>query len=105
MDSSIRMYFHVIRTNPPTREDFRLSMAAFYELLDTEPGNLIGTYASEAEALAVVRHAARIDGPAYVGALALGYEEDDGGGGQLAAGAELLPRAMLADPERLSRPV
>lgn len=79
-------------------------MAMFYELLDIETGNLIGTYASEADALAVVRHAARINGPAYVGALALGYEDDDGEGAQVAAGTDLLSRAIQADPERLSRP-
>lgn len=76
----------------------------YYELLDTETGNLIGSYASEEEALAVVHNAVHINGPVYVQTLALGYEDDDGEGAQLAAGPEPLSRAMLADPDRLSLP-
>ena len=76
----------------------------FYELLDIETGNLIGTYASEGEALAVVRRAARLNGPAYVDSLALGYEDDDGEGAQIAAGTALLSRAVASEPNRLSRP-
>lgn len=76
----------------------------FFELLDVETGNLIGTYASENEALAVVRHAVRLNGPAYVEALALGYEDEDGVGAQLAAGPDLLSRALAMGPDRLSQP-
>lgn len=75
----------------------------FYELLDVETGNLIGTYESEAEALTIVRRAARLNGAAYVEALALGYEDDDGDGAQIAAGADLLARALAGEPDRLSR--
>jgi hypothetical protein len=47
-----------------------------YELIDVESANLIGTYESEAEALAVVRAALRADGPASIEPLALGYTDD-----------------------------
>ena len=76
----------------------------FFELLNVETGNLIGTYESEADALAVVRRAAHFNGAASVDALALGYEDDDGEGAQLAAGPELLARALASYPDRLSRP-
>jgi len=79
-------------------------MAMFFELLDVETGNLIGTYETEEEALAVVRRAARLNGPSYVSALALGYEDQDGEGAQLAAGADLLDRAYASDPGKVSRP-
>ena len=79
-------------------------MAMFFELLDVETGNLIATYETEEEALAVVRRAARLNGPSYVDALALGYEDDDGEGAQLAAGSDLLARAYASDPDRLTRP-
>ncbi len=65
---------------------------------------LIGTYDSEDAALAVVRHGARLNGPSYIESLVLGYVDDDGEGAQLAAGAELLRRALAADTWRLSRP-
>ncbi len=65
----------------------------FYELIDVESGNLIGTYDSEAEALAVVRHAARENGPAYVNSLALGRSGAEGEGELIAEGAELLERS------------
>jgi len=74
----------------------------FYELLDVETGNLIGTYDDEDEALAIVRRAARLNSSGYVGALALGYENDDGEGAQIAAGAVLLARALAGRPDRLS---
>ncbi len=76
----------------------------FFELLDVETGNLIGTYETEEEGLAVVRRAARLSGPSYVSALALGYEDDDGEGAQLAGGSDLLARASASDPDRLSQP-
>lgn len=76
----------------------------FYELVDLQTGNLIGTDRAEEEALAVVRRAARVNGTASIESLALGYEDDDGEGAQLAAGAALLARAQQADPGRLTRP-
>jgi len=69
----------------------------FYELIDVESGNLVGTYDSEAEALAVVRDAARENGAAYVDSLALGRSDDHGEGDLIAEGSELLERSARAD--------
>ena len=69
----------------------------FYELIDVESGNLIGTYDSEADALAVVRHAVRENGAAYVESLALGRSDENGDGALIAEGAELLERSARAD--------
>lgn len=76
----------------------------FYELIDVESGNLIGTYDSEDEALSIVRRAVQLNGSGFVDTLALGYEDDDGEGAQIAAGAELLARALKSDQGYLSRP-
>jgi hypothetical protein len=51
-----------------------------WELWDTETGNLVGDYDSEADALAVVRNALCRHGPSVAAALALGTEYDDEGG-------------------------
>lgn len=66
----------------------------FYELMDVESGNLLGTYDTEIEALAAVRQAVQANGTAYVGALALGCSDDDGGGALIAEGTDLLARAV-----------
>lgn len=69
----------------------------FYELIDVESGNLIGTYASEAEALDVIRRAVFENGTAYVESLALGRSDEDGEGALIAEGTELLERSAHAD--------
>jgi hypothetical protein len=76
----------------------------FYELIDVTSGNLIGTYDSEEKALSIVRRGVCLNGASFVDTLALGYEDDDGEGAQLAAGADLLDRALNAGHGRLSRP-
>ena len=76
----------------------------FYELIDVESGNLVGTYDSEDEALSIVRRGVHLNGSGFVDTLALGYEDDDGEGAQIAAGADLLARALKTDQGRLSRP-
>jgi hypothetical protein len=72
-----------------------------YELLNVETGNLIGTYPTRAEALAVVRELVRLNGLAYVESLALGYEDQRGNGEQIAEGAELAALARDPDSERV----
>ena len=76
----------------------------FYELIDVESGNLIGTYDSEDEALSIVRRGVHLNGSGFVDTLALGFEDDDGEGAQIAAGADLLARALKTDQGPLSRP-
>lgn len=75
----------------------------FFELLDVETGNLVGTYETEQQALAVVRRAYQLNGSDYVGSLALGYEDDDGEGEQLAAAADLLTRALADESLNTTR--
>ncbi len=69
----------------------------FYELIDIDSGNFIGTYDSEAEALAVVQRAVRENGTTYVNSLALGRSDDDGEGELIAEGPELLERSARAE--------
>lgn len=69
-----------------------------WELWDTESGNMVGDYDSEADALAVVRDAVRRHGPGVVRTLALGAEHDDEGGDDavlppVIQGADLVARA------------
>jgi hypothetical protein len=70
-----------------------------WELWDTETGNLIGDYDSEAEALAVVRDALRRHGASVAETLALGVEHDEECGDDAAlppvvGGAALAARAL-----------
>src|SRR5688572_19838914 len=76
----------------------------FYELIDVSTGNLIGTYDSENEALSIVRRGVHLNGVGFVDTLALGYEDNDGEGAELASGADLLARALNTDQGQLSRP-
>jgi hypothetical protein len=48
-----------------------------YELWETRSGNLMGSFASEAEALAVVRDAIRQHGRGYAETLILAREDDE----------------------------
>jgi hypothetical protein len=74
-------------------------MATWYELWDVDTGNIVGTYASEAEALAEVRDLLALNGAAYAADLSLGRKGDEGGE-LLAEGFEL---AQLADAARQKR--
>jgi hypothetical protein len=71
-------------------------LARHFQLWDTSTGNLISTFATEAEALAVVQAAVRDDGAGAVAAWALGWEDDRGRGRQVAAGQGLADRAINA---------
>ena len=67
-----------------------------YELWDVETGNIINTYASQAEALAVVRDLLAVNAPEYAEALSLGSEDDRGKSRLIAEGAELARIALGA---------
>ena len=75
----------------------------WYELWDTESGNLVEDFADEGEALAAVRQYAALNTPAYPGALALARRDHEGKTTWLASGAELVARAQAAVPEGKSR--
>ena len=56
--------------------DQPLAMGAMiYTLMDTDTGNLIGTYATEQEALTLMQSAIGIYGTAYADAMVLGRED------------------------------
>ena len=66
-----------------------------YELWDTRSRNLIGTYTSEADALATVREVLALHGPLFGNDLILGWADDEQGaqGGEIANGEALILRA------------
>ena len=66
-----------------------------YDLWDVESGNIVNTFETERDALAVVRTLLDLNGPEYVQALSLGYEDDDGSMRIVAEGDRLA--SMLAE--------
>lgn len=68
-------------------------MMRHYELWDTETGNLMATFVTEAEALDLVREAIRAEGVQTVEGWALGWGDPHGEGAQIAEGADLADRA------------
>jgi hypothetical protein len=67
-----------------------------YELWETSTGNLIGSYATEQDALALIRRAIEAHGVAYADTIVLGFENQRGRSKVLAAGAALAERALSA---------
>jgi len=67
-----------------------------YDLWDVESGNIVNTFETEREALAVVRTLLELNGQEYARALSLGYEADDGSMRIVAEGDEL--GALVATP-------
>ena len=65
-----------------------------YELWQTRTRNLIGAFATEVEALAVVRQAAKSHGALYIESLLLGFEDAKGHSRTLAKGRDLLELAQ-----------
>ena len=75
-----------------------------YDLWDIESGNIVNTFETEREALAVVRTLLDLNGPEYAQALSLGFEDDDGSMRIVAEGnhlTSLLAESSTATPERL----
>ena len=68
----------------------------FYELWDLRSRNIVGTYPTEADALAVVRETINHHGREYVDDLVLGWgdDEDEKEGEEVASGAALVERAL-----------
>ena len=69
-----------------------------YELWDTETGNIVGAYATEAEALAMVQRAIGAYGAGYAEGLAVDFDDEEADVQTLAIGAELAARAQAAPP-------
>jgi hypothetical protein len=71
-----------------------------FELWSTASKNLLGDFATEAEALAAVRAAVEAHGPAYADELLLARETSRGKTRMLARGPILLERAFAFTPVR-----
>ena len=67
-----------------------------YQLWDADTGNLIGEFDTETDALVAVRDAFALHGREYAEALALGTIDDTGHPEHVAAGADLVTRALHA---------
>ena len=67
-----------------------------YDLWDTSSGNIINTYETEAQALAMVRDLVEVNGVAFADVLSLGFEGEDGSVGIVAEGRDLEARARTA---------
>ena len=68
-----------------------------YELWDTKTRNAIGGFASQAEALAVVREAIERHGREYVDMLFLGCEDENGRSRRIARGQALADLALSSN--------
>jgi hypothetical protein len=75
-----------------------------YELWDSASGSAMGAYATEAEALAVIRTTVEVDGSQAVATLALLCVNRQGRAKVVAEGAELAARAVVAVPVSSSAP-
>ena len=67
-----------------------------YDLWDTLSGNIIDTYDTEGQALAMVLDLIEVNGETFAEALSLGYEAEDGSMGIIAVGRRLAVRARAA---------
>jgi hypothetical protein len=74
---------------------------ASYELWQMRTRNLIGTFATKAEALATVRQATDLHGPEFLDTIFLGHEDDKGHSRMIAEGRKLLELARGGKGERL----
>jgi hypothetical protein len=71
-----------------------------WELWDTDSGNMVGDYATEADALLIVREAVQRHGADMAAALALGAEHDDEAGADDDLPAVLSGKELIARAER-----
>ena len=66
-----------------------------YEVCEMQTGNLVASYRLEKDALALVRDAVKVHGPAYAQSLALVREDEDGTSVTVAAAEQLLERVRV----------
>ena len=74
-----------------------------YELWHMPSGNLVNTFEHETDALVVVRRAFEQSGREAGESFALGTEDRRGRSRQIAAGGDLLTRALADNPEQTVR--
>jgi len=91
----------------PARSDNRHSIrpSCHYELWHMPSGNLVNTFDRETEAMAVVHRTFEQDGRDAGELFALGTEDRRGRSRQVAAGADLLARALASDSSDAARMV
>ena len=70
----------------------------FYDLWSLQPGNLVGEYPTEADALAAARALLAAGWSADELSLGWGDTDDEEQGGEIATGADLSARALAAAP-------
>jgi hypothetical protein len=73
------------------------STMATFELWNSESGNLVGSFATEAMALAAIREAIRRNGEGYGELLVLGSEDSRGNSKVIASGRQLVDRVVDRD--------
>lgn len=71
-------------------------MSRYFELWDTDSGNLMATFDTEAEAITVVRETIRQDGSEAVADWVLGWGDEEGNGEAIAHGRHLAALALSA---------
>jgi hypothetical protein len=74
-----------------------------YELWHVPSGNLVNTFDRESDALATVRRAFEENGRTAGESFGLGTEDRRGRSRQIAAGADLLNRALSGDSRTTAR--
>jgi hypothetical protein len=73
-------------------------MSTIYELWDRKTANQIGSYESQAEAMAIVRDVVREYGNEAIATVALGRESEDDDTVVIAAGRDLADLALQDEP-------
>jgi len=73
-----------------------ISTTRYYELWDTDSGNVLGSFGTEGQASALVRDLAGSPLRSRALSLVWGGEDDEERGDVIAAGGELLARARMA---------
>ncbi len=74
-----------------------------YELWDAESGNIVGTFETKEEALAIVRDTVARHGEAFATSFLLGQEDKAGRTRQIADGPDLVALAMHEAPGKQAR--
>ncbi len=69
-------------------------MTRHYQLWDTQTGNLMDTFATQAEALTFIREIVTAEDPSVINGWALGWGDEQGNGAAIADGWRLADLAL-----------
>ncbi len=78
-------------------------MSTYYELMDLDSANVVGSFDTKDDALSTIRDAFERYGLAGIADLALTEKSDEGEGVWLGEGTELLTLAMEQSPSPVAR--